>query len=556
MTRPPEDVSYGLGLAGLDPASLGRSLAAAGAGVARRPDALVRAGLGAAREETAVALDVARRLLGADGEPVVKPEPGDRRFSDPAWTGNPFLLGALETYLVSARWAQRLIDDAGLDPATERKARFAVGLLFDALAPSNVPWLNPTVVKRAIDTGGLSFARGFANWLEDLVENRGRPRQVDRSAFELGKTLAATPGRVVFRNELIELIAYEPQTETVFARPLLYSPAWINKYYVLDLAPGRSFIEYAVGRGFTVFAMSYRNPDASLASLTLDDYLRDGLFAAIDRTSELTGSDVVDLIGVCIGGTLATMGLGVLAARGEADRVGFATVLNTLVDFSDPGEIGIFTDQEAIERIERRNTRRGYADSTEISGTFDLLRAADLIWGYVVANWYMGEQPPAFDILAWNADATRLPAAMHSQFLRACYLENRLARGELELDGTAIDPARIETPLYVLSSEKDHIAPWRSAYRTTQLVGGDVRHVLASGGHIAGMVTPPSNAKAFHRVSSSRVADVDAWLRTAERVPGSWWDDWAAWAEPRSGERVPPPSLPDGEPAPGAYVRG
>jgi len=550
-----EDVSYGLGLAGVDPAALGRALVAAGFGVARRPERLAQAGLGLALEESRVALGVARRILGADEEPAVRPEEGDRRFADPAWTGNPFLLGLLESYLVTARWAQRLVDSADLDPVSKRKASFAAGLLFDALSPSNVPWLNPAVVKRAIDTGGLSVARGFANWLEDLVENRGRPRQVDRSGFELGKNLAATPGRVVFRNELIELIAYEPQTETVFARPLVYSPAWINKYYVLDLAPGRSFIEHAVARGFTVFAISYRNPDASMAALTLDEYLRDGLFAALDRASELTSSDAVDLIGVCIGGTLATMGLGVLAARGEADRVGSATLLNTLVDFGDPGEIGIFTDEATIERIERRNTGRGYADSVEISGTFDLLRAADLIWAYVVANWYMGEQPPAFDILAWNADATRLPAAMHSQFLRACYLENRLEDGTFEIDGTPVEPARIETPLYVLTSEKDHIAPWRSAYRTTQLVGGDVRHVLASGGHIAGMVSPPSSAKAFHYVNSHLAAEPEAWLRAAERVDGSWWDDWAAWAEPRAGERVPPPLLPDGEPAPGRYAR-
>jgi polyhydroxyalkanoate synthase subunit PhaC len=550
-----EDVSYGLGLAGVDPAGLGRALAEAGAGIARRPDRLAQAGLGLALEEIRVALDVARRLLGADGEPAVRPEPGDRRFGDPAWTGNPFLLGVLESYLVSARWARRLVDSADLDPISKRKAGFAVGLLFDALSPSNVPWLNPAVVKRAIDTGGLSVARGFANWLEDLVENRGRPRQVDRSGFELGSNLAATPGRVVFRNDLIELIAFEPQTETVFARPLLYSPAWINKYYVLDLAPGRSFIEFAVARGFTVFAISYRNPDASMAALMLDDYLRDGLFAALDRVSELTGSDVVDLIGVCIGGTLATIGLGVLAARGEADRVGSATLLNTLVDFADPGEIGIFTDEATIERIERRNTGRAYADSVEISDTFDLLRAADLVWAYVVANWYMGEQPPAFDILAWNADATRLPAAMHSQFLRACYLENRLAGGTFEIDGTLADPARIETPLYVLTSEKDHIAPWRSAYRTTQLVGGEVRHVLASGGHIAGMVTPPTSTKAFHYASQQLSAEPEAWLHAAARVDGSWWNDWVAWAAPRAGERVPPPSLPDGEPAPGRYAR-
>jgi polyhydroxyalkanoate synthase len=362
----------------------------------------------------------------------------------------------------------------------------------------------------------------------------------------------------VLRNDLIELIAYEPQTETVYERPIVYSPAWINKYYVLDLAPGRSFIEHAVRAGFTVFAISYRDPDASLSEVLLDDYLRDGLFAAIDRAAEVTGSDVVDLVAVCMGGTLAMIGLAVLAARGEGDRVGSATFLNALVDFSDPGQIGAFVDEPTIERIEQRNRRRGYLSAEDMSGAFTLMRGNDLLWNYVVSNWYMGARPPAFDILAWNEDATRLPAAMHSQYLRACYLDNALVEpGAFEIDGTAVDLGAVETPLYVLASENDHIAPWRSVYRTTNHVSGPARFVLARAGHIAGMVQPPGGRNARYRVAPGDAppSEPDAWLEQALPVEGSWWDDWVEWAAARSGTRVAPPTLPDGRHAPGSYVR-
>jgi polyhydroxyalkanoate synthase len=546
---PAEDVTYGLGLAGVDPGALTGALAEAALSIASKPGLAARSLGELALEEGAVGLDVARALLGADGEPVAKPEPGDRRFADRAWTENPFLRGAAESYLVASRWAERTLQAADLPDERKRKARFVLRLLLDAAAPSNAVWLHPSVLKEAIDTGGLSVVRGFANFIEDVVRNGGLPRQVDAGAFEVGKTLAATPGRVVFRNELIELIAYEPQTETVFAQPLLYSPPWVNKYYVMDLAPGRSFVEYAVRQGFTVFAISYRNPDESMADVRLDDYLRDGLLAALGETAAITRSPGVSVFGVCLGGTLTAMALG-------DERIRSAALVNTLVDFSDPGEIAVFTDEEAIERIERRTRRRGYLKASEMAASFTWMRGNDLVWNYVVSSWGMGKRPPAFDILAWNADGTRLPAAMHSQFLRACYLENRLVNGTLELDGTRIDLARVETPLYVVGCERDHIAPWRTAYNTTQLVGGAHRFVLGRGGHIAGMVIPPGSAKASYWTRDELPADPDAWLEDAERVEGSWWEDWSAWASPRSGERVAPPQLPEGEPAPGSYVRG
>ena len=551
-----EDLTYGLDVAGLDPASLAGALGTAGAQIARRPDTVARATAGLALEQAEVALGVVRRLLSVNGEPQTAQEPGDRRFADRAWRDNPFLDGAHKSYLVTSDWARRLLESAEVSEPEARKAKFALDLLLDAAAPSNLPWLNPAVVKEAIDTGGVSLARGFANFVGDLMANGGMPRQVDRSKFELGRDLAATPGRVVMRNELIELIAYEPQTETVYAHPLVYSPPWINKYYVMDLAPGRSFIEHAVQRGFTVFAISYRNPDRSMADITFDDYLRHGLLAALDRAQEVTGAESVNVEAVCLGGTLAMIALGVLTARGEADRVGWVSLNNTLVDFSDPGVLGVFTDEETIQRIERRNRGRGYSEASELGGTFTWLRGNDLVWNYVVSGWYMGKDPPAFDILAWNADATRLPATMHSQYLRACYLRNELVEpGAFEVDGTALDLSKVDTPVYVLSAQNDHIAPWRSVYRTTQLVGGETRHVLSSGGHIAGMVNPPG-PKASYRVNSESPAAAEEWLQGSELVQGSWWDDWAEWASARSGDRVAPPALPDGEPAPGQYVRG
>jgi polyhydroxyalkanoate synthase len=550
---PVEDVRYGLALAGVDPASLTRALGTAFVEALRRPQTVAGAFASLTRTQLGVAFDVGRMALGANAQPPATP---DRRFQDRAWTENPLLRFVLGSYLAGSRTAHEVLDDLELDEETRRKAAFALGLLLDAAAPSNLPWVNPTVVKEAYDTGGRSVARGARLFLEDLARNGGQPSQVDTGAFELGRNLAATPGRVVFRNELIELLAYEPATERVHARPILYSPPWINRYYVLDLSPRRSFVEYAVAQGFTVLAISYRNPDETMAALTLDDYLRDGFLTALERTSELTGAETVNVVSVCVGGTLTAIGLAVLAARGEAGRVGCAALFNTLVDFAEPGEISAFTDEAAINRIERRVHRRGFMDPAEISGPFTLMKGNDLIWRYVVSNWLMGKRPEPFDILAWNADDVRLPAAMHVQYLRACYLHNLLTKpGALVVDGTPVDVAMIETPLYVLGARDDHIVPWRSAYRTTQLAGGEARFTLTSGGHIAGLVNPPGKAKARFSTQAVSPPDADGWLAGAEERQGSWWEDWAAWAAERSGELAAPPELPTGEPAPGGYVR-
>ena len=555
---PLEEFAYGLDVTGLDPASLSDALRAAINDVMLDP-ARLTLWLGTlAMSEQTVAMNALRRFAGEKTESVASPSPGDRRFADEAWTSNPMLAALLESYLLRSRALVQLVEASRLPDATRRKARFAAQLLVDTLAPSNVPWLNPLVVREAMTTGGDSLVRGMENFLEDVRSNGGRPRQVDATQFVLGKNIGCTPGRVVLRNELIELIAYEPQTPRVHSEPILCSPPWINKYYIMDLAPGRSFVEWAITHGFTVFMISYRNPDASMASNTMDDYLRLGLLAALDRVQKITGSPRVNIAALCLGGTLAVLALAYLAAKGQAHRVGWTTLTNSLIDFSEPGDLGVFTDESTIARLEKRMEKHGFLEADAMAGTFDWMRANDLVWNYVVSNWYMGRKPPAFDILAWNGDSTRMPAAMHSQYLRSCYLENALVRpGAFSILGTPIDLSKIRTPLYVLGAETDHIAPWHATYRTTQLTSGEATYTLTSSGHVAGIVNPPGNPKSSYRTSGVVPKGTSAahWRAGATAAPGSWWEHWVAWAKSRSGKLVTPPPLPDGEPAPGLYVR-
>ena len=409
------------------------------------------------------------------------------------------------------------------------KAEFVTGQIVDALAPTNFLPGNPLALKRAFETGGASVARGFLQFLDDLANNGGWPRQVDKSGFTLGENLAATPGKVVFRNDLIELIQYAPQTETVFATPIVLSPPWINKYYVMDLAPGKSFAEWAITHGHTVFAISYRNPDESMRDLGMEDYMRNGLLAALETIGEITGADEINIAALCLGGTLTAVLLAYLARPDvTGPKVRSATLLNTLVDFSEPGPLGHFVDETTVGRLEARMAKKGFLPADQMAGTFNLLRANDLIWRYVSAGWLMGESPPAFDILAWNDDATRMPARMHSEYLHSMYLENRLATGTLEIGGGPVALDATEADMYVLSAREDHITPWRGCYRTTSLVGGPARFVLTSAGHIAGIVNPPG-PKRTHFINDELAADPDTWLAGATEVQGSWWEDWAEW---------------------------
>jgi polyhydroxyalkanoate synthase subunit PhaC len=551
----PEELKYGIDITGLDPASLGDAVRAVVADVMMDPVRMSTWLTGFVLAEQNVGLNMLRRLGGES--PDGSPFPGDKRFAEPEWRENPMLAGVLEDYKARTDAAMSLIDSARLPEATRRKARFAMQLMNDAYAPSNIPWLNPGVVKEATETQGQSLVRGMENFLDDLANNNGYPRQVDRSGFKLGRNLAATPGRVVMRNELIELIAYDPQTPQVHELPLLCSPPWINKYYIMDLAPGRSFVEWAVKHGHQTFMISYRNPDMKLSHLTMDDYLRDGVLAALDAVQDITGAPKVNVAALCLGGTLAMIMLAYLAAHDQGDRVASTTLTNTLVDFGSPGDLGIFTDEDTISRLEKKMHERGYLESAEMARTFDWMRSSDLIWSYVINNWFKGKKPPAFDILSWNNDSTRMPVAMHSQYLRACYLHNSIVKPNAFVIGdTPIDLGKITTPLYVLGAENDHIAPWRATYQTTQYVSGPSKYVLTNSGHIAGIVNPPGGKKTWHytKPQALRGESADAWLETADRHNGSWWEDWAPWAEAHGGTMREPYALPDGERAPGLYV--
>jgi polyhydroxyalkanoate synthase subunit PhaC len=500
----------------------------------------------------------AARWLGSDAEPPV-PAGDDKRFADRSWTDNPGFFAVRQAYLAAARLTGDLLAAGAGDTVATAKAELAAGFLLDALAPTNFLLTNPAAIKRAMETGGASLAAGARNFLDDLLRNGGRPRQVDTSSFAIGENLAATPGKVVFRNELMELIQYAPQTPRVRAIPMLASPPWINKYYIMDLAPGRSFIEWAVQHERTVFAISYRNPDASMRGVTLDDYLIHGPRAALDVIGDITGAPKIDITGLCLGGALTGMLAAYLAGSGD-DRIGSITLLNTMLDYSEPGALGAFTDERTVARLEHEMAAKGYLEGSQMAGTFDFLRANDLIFGYVVSGWLMGQDPPAFDLLAWNGDSTRLPAAMHSFYLRCLYVRNELARGEMELGGQHLSLSEVKNDAYVVGAVNDHIVPWHASYQATRLLGGDVRYVLSSGGHVAGIVNPPG-PKAWYEAADSNPAEAAGWRAAATRQSGSWWEDWTKWAQGRAGDRIRPPAMGSSRyavlaDAPGEYVRG
>ena len=541
-----------------DQALFGRALTAAARAAARSPVAVVSASVRLGERLWNAGAATAGRIAGRPAEGPMPVNARDKRFTDPAWQDNPAFWGLRQAYLAWGQYGQDLLRVADLDRVQAGKAQLAMSLLHDALAPTNFPVSNPAVLKRAFETGGRSLLDGARNFLDDLAHNNGRPRQVDTSGFEVGRNLACTPAKVVYRNDLIEVLQYLPQTEQVHQVPLLCSPPWINKYYVMDLAPQRSFIEWAVQHQRSVFAISYRNPDTSMAHTSMDDYLVKGPRAAMDVISEITGADTIDFVGLCLGGALTMMTATYLDEVGD-DRLGSITLLNTMVDYTDPGPLGTFTDAETVAKLERKMQRRGYLEATDMVGTFDILRANDLIFNYVVSNWLMGNQPPAFDILAWNSDATRMPATMHSFYLRNFYLQNNFVNGKLQVRGQTLDLGDVDQDLYIVSAINDHIVPWTSSYATLKHISGSARFVLSSGGHIAGIVNPPS-PKAWYITGEHYPEDPHHWREHGQRHPGSWWQDWTDWAAPRSGPLVqPPPIGSDIHPVlgdgPGTYVK-
>jgi polyhydroxyalkanoate synthase len=545
-------------LGALDPLGLAETWTKAATAAMQNPEGVAEAWgryWSGVAEATSAA---AGRAAGEETAGPVQPGRRDRRFRDPAWEENPAFFGLLQAYLLAGRLVEDLREAASVDAVTDERLGFVSDVVMDSLAPTNAFWSNPAAMKRALDTGGASVARGARTWADDVVNNKGMPRQIDPDAFVVGRDLAVTPGKVVYRNDLMELIQYAPATETVHETPLLMSPPWINKYYIMDLAPGRSFVQWAVEHGHTTFAISYHNPDAADRDVSLDDYLLRGPIAALDVIREITGAERANIVGLCLGGTLTAALEAYLASRGE-DRVASTTLLNTLVDFTRPGRLGAFTDRASVERLEKRMAERGYLEAAEMMGIFTFMRSNDLVWNYAVNNWLMGEDPQPFDILAWNGDSTRMPANMHSFYLRSCYLGNELAGGEMELAGTRLDLGDIRGDHYVVGAIEDHIAPWEGSYLTTQaLPNADVRYVLSSAGHIAGIVNPPS-PKAWYRIGEPNPPEPKDWFEASARHEGSWWEDWTEWVAARSGERVAPPKMGSRKhkavgDAPGTYV--
>jgi polyhydroxyalkanoate synthase subunit PhaC len=546
-------------LARLDPAGFVNAYLQVVSALVRRPDRMAEPLLAYAADVQTAAVSAALRALGTDAPGPLTVDGRDKRYADPAWHLHPGYWLLRQQHGLFERMVSQLVDAADVEERTRAKAGFLVRQLLSASAPPNFFFSNPAAIKAAYDSAGRSALAGTRNFLRDLVMNQGRPLQVVPGALHVGRDLAVTPGKVVFRNELMELLQYEPQTDTVHEVPLLLSPPWINKYYLLDLAPGRSLVEWAVRQGHTVFVISYRNPDKAMHAVSLDDYLVSGPRAALDVIEAITGQPQVNVLGLCLGGSLTAALVAYLAAEDD-DRVRSVTLVNTLLDFSEPGDLGVFTDERTISRLEERMRTEGFLSGESMRQTFDVLRADDLIWSYAVNGWLLGREPRAFDILAWNADSTRMPAGMHSFYLRSCYQNNELARGEMVLAGTQLNLGGITQDAYVVSAEQDHIAPWRSVYRGAGLLPGRIRFVLSDAGHVAGVVNPPGGAASFSAADTAELpADPDEWLSTTSKHSRSWWEDWAEWIADRAGERRPPPPVgnerwPALASAPGTYV--
>ncbi|HEY1856883.1 class I poly(R)-hydroxyalkanoic acid synthase [Acidocella sp.] len=545
----------------LDPLNVGGAFLEMTAKLLANPTVLMRAQMGLWKDYMTLWQNTTRRMLGEVAEPVIQSDPKDKRFVDPAWQQNEVFDFIKQSYLLSARYINDVIGKVdGLPPKTAQKIDFYARQFINALSPSNFLLTNPEVLRRTRESGGENLVRGLNNLLNDLEQGRGnlRIKMTDTEAFKVGGNIAVADGQVVFQNELMQLIQYTPTTAKVHARPLVIFPPWINKFYILDLRPKNSLVRYLVSQGHTVFMVSWVNPDASLAGKNFDDYMVEGVFAALDAIEKATETREVNAIGYCLGGTLLAATLAYMKARGD-DRVKSATFLVTLTDFSDAGELGVFIDEEQLSTLEERMQRRGYLEGNEMATTFNMLRANDLIWSFVVNNYLLGKEPFPFDLLYWNSDATRMPPAMHSFYLRNMYQKNLLSQpGGLSMKGVPVDLRKIDIPVYFLSCREDHIAPWTSTYRGARLFSGKARFVLAASGHIAGVVNPPEGGKYNHFINDALPDTADAWVEGATEVAGSWWPDWQHWVagldHSKVPARIPGEGLQAIEPAPGTYV--
>ncbi|WP_199231428.1 PHA/PHB synthase family protein [Falsiroseomonas bella] len=548
---------------GPDPLNIGSAFMEMTTRLMTNPARLMQAQIGFWQDYLTLWQNTARRMMGEAPKSVIEEPKTDRRFKDDAWRENEVFDFIRQSYLLSARFFTNVVQHTdGLDQKTAQKVDFYTRQFVDAMSPSNFLMTNPEVLRRTAETGGENLLKGLSNLLSDLERGKGqlRIRMTDETKFKVGENIAVTPGKVVYRNALMELIQYQPTTESVFKRPLLIIPPWINKFYILDLRPKNSFIRWAVEQGHTVFVVSWVNPDEKLAEKGFDDYMREGPYAALDAIEQATGEKAVNVIGYCLGGTLLACTLAHMQAKKDT-RIKSATFFTTMLDFAEAGELGVFIDEEQLQSLEDKMNKRGFLEGSEMATTFNMLRANDLIWSFVVNNYLLGQEPFPFDLLYWNDDSTRMPARMHSFYLRRMYQENDLVKpGGIELDGVPLDLRKIKLPTYILSTREDHIAPWKSTYRATQLYAGKIRFVLAASGHIAGVVNPPEAGKYSHWVGEDLPPDPDAWFKGATELSGSWWPDWQRWIASQDKAQVPARipgagALPPLCDAPGDYVK-
>src|SRR6266702_2838579 len=542
--------AIGSGMA--DPLHIGTAFFEMTARMMTDPTKLVQAQLSLWNDYMTLWQRTAQRFLGGEAEPVVETPKGDRRFKDSAWSDTALFDFIKQSYLLTARWMQSTVKEVeGLDDKTARKVDFYTRQFVDAMAPSNFLMTNPEVLKATLESGGENVVKGLQNLLDDLERGKGRLaiKMSDMDAFRIGGNIAVTPGKVVYQNDLLQLIQYQPTTEMVKRRPLLIIPPWINKYYILDLRPRNSFIRWAVEQGHTVFVISWVNADERLSAKSFEDYMREGPLAALDAMEEATGEREANVIGYCLGGTLLAATLAYMTAKHD-HRVKSATYLVTMVDFAEAGELSVFIDEEQLHALEERMDKKGYLEARDMHTTFNMLRANDLIWSFVVNNYLLGKSPFPFDLLYWNADSTRMPAAMHSFYLRRMYQQNLLAKpGGITLGGVRIDLRKVRTPAFLLSTREDHIAPWRSTYAATQIYVGPIKFVLSASGHIAGVVNPPGS-KYGHFENDENPPTAEEWLAGATEHAGSWWPLWDRWIAAYAGGEVPARHPGDGKLAP------
>ena len=528
----------------LDPMGLGDAFTQLTTQLMSDPTKVMKAQMAAMTAYMDVWNNASRKWMGMEPTtPAVKPERDDRRFKADDWNENPFFDFIKQSYLVAADSMMGLVTDVdGLDDKTKHKVEFFTKQFVDAMAPTNFVATNPEVLKTTVESGGQNLVNGIQNFLRDFDQERGmlRAKMTDDSAFELGKNVATSEGKVVFRNHLFELLQFTPSTESVYKRPLLIMPPWINKFYILDLQPKNSLIKWAVDQGHTVFVISWVNPDESLSEIDLVDYMKDGALTAIDEVLKETGEPDLNIVGYCIGGTLLGVTLSYMRAKGIESKVKSATFFTALLDFSEPGDLGVFIDDQQLENLEDKMSERGYLDGTEMAATFNMLRSNDLIWSFMINNYLLGKEPFPFDLLYWNSDSTRMPAKMHSTYLRRMYIDNVLATpGAFVVDGVPIDLGEIETPAYFISTQDDHIAPWKTTYLGAQNLSGPVRFVLGKSGHIAGIVNPPVANKYGYSIGGDiHGVDAEDWFEQTTAHEGSWWTDWSEWLVGFGAEKV------------------